>query len=107
MYLVVDSEKHVEIEGNACPNVALVRLRSQSTLGGLALHDRAFKMRTFYQMHGSDGGTPDVNDDFVRDLSEAVRIQPRRSSRFCRQPDEHPYCSRLEVFPNLLANDRF
>jgi dihydrofolate reductase len=34
-------------------------------IGGLALHDWAFKTRTLHPMHGKDGGTIDVNDDFV------------------------------------------
>ena len=34
-------------------------------IGGLALHDWAFKTRTFHRMHGKDGGAIDVDDDFV------------------------------------------
>jgi dihydrofolate reductase len=33
--------------------------------GGLALHEWAFNTRTFHAMHGKDGGSSGVDDDFV------------------------------------------
>lgn len=33
--------------------------------GGLALHEWAFNTRTFHKMHGKDGGSSGVDDDFV------------------------------------------
>jgi len=33
--------------------------------GGLALHEWAFNTRTFHAMHGQDGGSSGVDDDFV------------------------------------------
>ena len=32
---------------------------------GLALHEWAFNTRTFHAMHGKDGGSSGVDDDFV------------------------------------------
>jgi dihydrofolate reductase len=34
-------------------------------VGGLALHEWAFKTRTFHAIHGKDGGETGVDDDFV------------------------------------------
>jgi dihydrofolate reductase len=34
-------------------------------VGGLALHEWAFKTRTFHAIHGKDGGQTGVDDDFV------------------------------------------
>jgi dihydrofolate reductase len=34
-------------------------------VGGLALHEWAFATRTFGRMHGSDGGTAGIDDDFA------------------------------------------
>jgi len=34
-------------------------------VGGLALHEWAFATRTFQRMHGRDGGTTGVDDDFL------------------------------------------
>src|SRR5260370_708536 len=33
--------------------------------GGLALHEWAFNTRAFHKMHGKDGGSSGVDDDFV------------------------------------------
>jgi dihydrofolate reductase len=35
-------------------------------VGGLALHEWAFATRTFRQMHGGEGGTTGIDDEFVR-----------------------------------------
>jgi dihydrofolate reductase len=34
-------------------------------VGGLALHEWVFRTRTFQQLHGKDGGTTGIDDDFV------------------------------------------
>lgn len=34
-------------------------------VGGLALHEWVFGTRTFRQMHGEEGGTTGVDDDFA------------------------------------------
>lgn len=53
----------MSIDGyGAGPNQSL-----QNPLGidGLRLHDWAFKTRAFHRVHGKEGGTTDVDDDFV------------------------------------------
>ena len=34
-------------------------------IGGLAMHDWAFKTRAFHRVHGEEGGTTGVDDDFI------------------------------------------
>ena len=41
------------------------RLENPLGIGGLALHEWAFKTRTFHAMVGEDGGETGVDDDFV------------------------------------------
>ena len=45
--------------------------------GGLALHEWAFNTRTFHAMHGKDGGSCGVDDDFVDDDLRRDRHQDR------------------------------
>jgi dihydrofolate reductase len=53
----------ISIEGyGAGPNQDLA---NPLGLGGLALHEWAFGTRTFQKMHGRDGGTTGVDDDFA------------------------------------------
>src|ERR1700721_2667034 len=35
-------------------------------VGGMALHQWAFATRTFCEMHGREGGTTGIDDDFAR-----------------------------------------
>jgi len=44
---------------------ACQRLENPLGVGGLALHEWAFKTRTFNAIHAKDGGETGVDDDFV------------------------------------------
>jgi dihydrofolate reductase len=53
----------ISIDGfGAGPNQSL---ENPLGAGGLALHEWAFATRTFQRMHGKDGGTTGIDDDFV------------------------------------------